>query len=209
MTFRARYITAVKRCVWNNCTLQCKIDFNRFLSWQDKRVLYKGKTITMKFCGRGMLEALATFRKSIVLENTVLLAIGCCFFRIWNLECIDTVYLAFFCVLPKFHTLSWSSGLVLLRVNAFNSHARIISKRKWDRILHSSGTQRGSSWSTNSKNIDAVGLELLIFSVKSKMKEYTNSSGNVTSFAVNFRFPSWKLHTGAWFEGFWEILWEH
>ena len=115
----------------------------RFLSWQDKRVLYKGKTITMKFCGRGMLEALATFRKSIVLENTVLLAIGCCFFRIWNLECIDTVYLAFFCVLPKFHTLSWSSGLVLLRVNAFNSHARIISKVKSGRILHSSGTERG------------------------------------------------------------------
>ena len=77
---------------------------------------------------------------------------------------------------------------MLLRVNAFNSHARIISKRKWDRILHSSGTQRGSSWSTNSKNIDAVGLELLIFSVKSKMKEYTNSSGNVTSFAVNVIF---------------------
>ena len=32
---------------------------------------------------------------------------------------------------------------MLLRVNAFNSHARIISKVKAEGILHSSGTERG------------------------------------------------------------------
>ena len=40
------------------------------------------------------------------------------------------------------------------------------------------------------------------------MKEFTNVAGNVTSFAgnVNFLFPSWISCTGAWFEGFGEIL---
>ena len=43
------------------------------------------------------------------------------------------------------------------------------------------------------------------------MKEFTNVGGNVTSFAgnVNLLFPSWISCQGAWFEAFWEILWNH
>ena len=42
------------------------------------------------------------------------------------------------------------------------------------------------------------------------MKEFTNVTIHVTSFAVhvNLLFPSWISCQGAWFEAFWDILWE-
>ena len=49
------------------------------------------------------------------------------------------------------------------------------------------------------------------FQWKSKMKEFTNVTIHVTSFAVhvNLLFPSWISCQGAWFEAFWDILWHH
>ena len=49
------------------------------------------------------------------------------------------------------------------------------------------------------------------FQWKSKMKEFTNVAGNVTSFAgnVNLLFPSWISWPWAWFEAFSQIFSNH
>ena len=46
---------------------------------------------------------------------------------------------------------------------------------------------------------------------KSTMKEFTEVAGSVTSFAgsVIFFCPTWISCLEAWFEAFWEILWNH
>ena len=61
---------------------------------------------------------------------------------------------------------------MLLRVNAFNSHARIISKVKSGRILHSSGTERGrvTPGQKTPKNIEMVGPYHFCLEIKVALK---------------------------------------